>query len=77
MKTIVFDLTIPVAVNVLRGERNADATAHIRAAILRAVHLDFSEYEDALSFGAAAVRCECECERRVAKRAKTAARGMR
>jgi hypothetical protein len=77
LKTRIFDLTIPVAVNILRGESTADANAHIRAAILRAVHLDFSEYGDALSFGAAAVRSECECERRVAKRKTTVAKAKK
>jgi len=74
LKTRIFDLTIPVAVNILRGESTADANAHIRAAILRAVHLDFSEYGDALSFGAAAIKCECRVERRVAKGKTTAAK---
>jgi hypothetical protein len=74
LKTIIFDLTIPVAVNLMRGESTADANAHIRAAILRAVHLDFSEYGDALSFGAAAIKSECACERRVAKGKTTAAK---
>lgn len=74
-KRIIFDLSLPVGVTVYsKSAIGPEQIAEIRAAILRSVHMDYSQYGD-LSFSATALKSECRVVRRAVVRKAKMPRG--